>query len=91
MEKSIFTRDYAVFLRQLRAEREKAGHTQAELAERLNQTQSFISKCERGERRIDVVELRAFCQAIGISYTEFVIRFERSLTRKHAIGSGEKL
>ncbi|MCK4785763.1 MAG: helix-turn-helix transcriptional regulator [Desulfobacteraceae bacterium] len=91
MEKSIFTRDYDVFLRQLRAEREKARLTQAELAERLNQTQSFISKCERGERRIDVVELRAFCHAIGISYTEFVIRFERALTGKHAIDYGEKL
>lgn len=82
MEKSIFTREYAVFLRQLRAERKRARLTQTELAERLGQTQSFISKCERGERRIDVVELRAFCDAIGLSYTEFVRRFEATVAKR---------
>jgi transcriptional regulator with XRE-family HTH domain len=76
MEKSIFTQEYGVFLNHLRSTRKAAGLTQEELAKRLQQTQSFISKCERGERRIDVVELFEFCQAIGISFSHFTAELE---------------
>ena len=72
MEKSIFSKSYRIFLRRLRAAREGAKIDQKELALRLRKTQSFISKCERGERRIDVIELRAFCKAIGISFVNFI-------------------
>ena len=84
MEKSIYLPEYAVFLRQLRACRRAAGLTQEELAARLGATQSFVSKCERGERRLDVVELRAFCEALGVGLSEFTQEFEQSLpaTRK---------
>jgi transcriptional regulator with XRE-family HTH domain len=47
--------------------RRRAGLTQVQLARRVGENQSFISKCERGERRIDVVELRGFCRAFGVS------------------------
>ena len=47
----------------LKKAREEAGLTQAQLALRIGETQTFVSKCERGERRIDVIELRAFCRA----------------------------
>ncbi|HUN80509.1 MAG TPA: helix-turn-helix transcriptional regulator [Phycisphaerae bacterium] len=50
MEKSVFSKDYRVFLRHLREARENAGLTQEQLADRLGQTQSFVSKCERGEQ-----------------------------------------
>ena len=50
------------------------------LAEKLGATQSFISKCERGERRIDALELRAFCLAMGVSLTDFVAELERVLS-----------
>ena len=79
MEKSLFSKAYASFLRLLRDTRRRAGLTQAELAKRLNETQSFVSKCERGERRIDVVELRSFCKALGISLPEFARRLDREL------------
>lgn len=79
MEKSITSYEYGIFLRELRAVRERSGLTQIDLATRLGETQSFISKCERGERRLDVVELRAFCGAIGLSLFAFVQRFERRL------------
>ena len=79
MEKSIFTKEYVLFLNNLRAARKTAGLTQEQLAERLKQTQSFVSKCERGERRIDIVELRAFCQAIGISFSDFIQQLETAI------------
>ena len=57
--------EYVGFLRRLRAAREGARLTQTEAARRLGKPQSFVSKCESGERRVDVVELRAFARAYG--------------------------
>ncbi len=80
MEKSIYSQEYSLFLGQLKLVREKKGLTQAEVAEKLGQTQSFVSKVERGERRLDVVELRAFCSALEIGFPLFVNQFERVLS-----------
>jgi transcriptional regulator with XRE-family HTH domain len=81
MEKSIFTREYGVLLRLLREAREHAGLTQVELAAKLKQTQSFVSKVELGDSRLDVIQLRTILLAIGVSLSEFVERFERELKR----------
>jgi len=48
---------YRRFLARLRHARAEAGLTQVEVARRLGKRQSFVSKCESGERRVDVVEL----------------------------------
>ena len=82
MEKSIFTKDYSLFLAHLRMARKAAGLTQQELAHRLGQTQAFVSKCERGERRIDFAELRAFCHAIGVPVVAFVQGLEDALAQE---------
>ncbi|MHB0913534.1 MAG: helix-turn-helix domain-containing protein [Armatimonadota bacterium] len=79
MEKTIYTRDYATFLRCFREARKRADLTQKELAERIGETQSFVSKCERGERRIDVIELRECCKAMGITLEQFVQDLETAL------------
>ena len=81
MEKTIYTREYAAVLRLLKEARRKAGVTQVELARRLGLTQSQVSKLERGDTRIDVVQLRAMCAACGLSLLDFVKRLERHLTR----------
>jgi transcriptional regulator with XRE-family HTH domain len=60
--------------------RTEAGLTQTELAERLERPQSFVAKYEAGERRLDILELREVCRALGVSMTEFVTRLERSLS-----------
>ena len=60
MKNSIYTEQYQAFLKRLRTAREEAGLTQVEVAKELNQPQSYISKCESGERRVDVVELDKF-------------------------------
>ena len=79
MEKSIHSDNYAIFLKQLRQARIKAGLTQEQLAEKIGETQSFVSKCERGERRIDVIELIEFCRAMQIQPSRFFAALRRSL------------
>jgi len=53
---STHSRLYGHFLAGLRAHRKAIGVTQKELAARLKNRQSFVSKVERGERRIDIAE-----------------------------------
>jgi transcriptional regulator with XRE-family HTH domain len=65
--------------KQLRQARLDAGLRQVDLAEKINQNQSFVSKYESGERRLDLLELREVCQVLGISLKQFVTRFEKSL------------
>lgn len=77
MEKTTFSREYDLLRRMVREMRQRQGITQEELATRLRETQSFVSKCERGERRLDLVQLRAFCRALRIPFAEFVAEFER--------------
>lgn len=77
MEKSIHSAEYERFLALLRKTRVQSGLTQDDIAARLATTQSFISKCERGERRLDIVELKEWCTALNISLSSFVKRFER--------------
>lgn len=79
MEKSIYTREYTALTRLLCEARETAGVTQVELADKLGQSQSFVSKYERGERRLDVIQLRTVCQALGLTLPDFAERLERSL------------
>jgi transcriptional regulator with XRE-family HTH domain len=62
----------------LRHCRLEAGLKQSELADRLKQSQSFVSKYESGERRLDLLELHQICEAIGVTLLEFVRRFEDS-------------
>ena len=53
---------YRELIRRLREARENAGLTQSEAAAALDRPQSFVSKCESGERRVDVVELEDFAE-----------------------------
>jgi transcriptional regulator with XRE-family HTH domain len=71
-------RDRKVFLRLLRRVRIEAKLTQAQLAKILGVTQARISKYEQGERRIDLLELKAVCDAIKLPLTEFASRFEEA-------------
>ncbi|MCA0395458.1 MAG: helix-turn-helix domain-containing protein [Proteobacteria bacterium] len=66
MAQSTHNPDYRLLLTVLKAARKRAGVSQVDLAERLGNTQTFVSKCERGERRIDAVELVEFAEALGV-------------------------
>lgn len=78
MEKSIYSKEYSLFLEHLRNAREEKGLTQIEVAEKIGQTQSFVSKVERGERRLDIIELREFCTAFGMPFVKFVTHIEKA-------------
>jgi transcriptional regulator with XRE-family HTH domain len=77
MPKTIFSAGQERLLQLLRETREKAGVTQAELAKRLGVPQSFVSKIESGERRVDLVELQSICKALDVSLVKFVREFEK--------------
>ena len=67
------------YLQLLRQARLDAGLTQAELALRLGLPQSFVSKYESGERRLDILELRHICKVAGIKLEKFARRLEALL------------
>ncbi len=72
MEKSIYSAEYQQLCALLRELRRDAGLTQVQVAERLEMPQSFVSKYESGERRLDVVELRHVAAAIGTTLAAVV-------------------
>jgi transcriptional regulator with XRE-family HTH domain len=63
----------------LRGIRVDAGLTQSKLASRLARDQTFVSKYESGERRLDVIELREVCRAIGIDFVTFIRKLDKDL------------
>lgn len=65
----------ATLLRQVRLD---ANLTQSQLADKIGQTQSYVSKYENGEQRLDLIELEAVCKAVGVSLTDFVERYLES-------------
>lgn len=67
MPKSVYTRKYKRLIEYLREARIAADLTQADVAKALKRPQSFVSKCESGERRIDVVELLELCKIYDLA------------------------
>lgn len=81
-EKSIYTDEYELVLRLLREARKKSGITQIDLADRLGQTQSFVSKVERGDRRLDIVQLRTILLEFGVTLPDFVTQLETAIANR---------
>ena len=73
---SIHSADHQRLVALLRQIREEAGLRQVDLAERLDRHQSFVSKYESGERRLDLIELRDICRACGLALSALVKRFD---------------
>ena len=79
MKKTTYLAQQKKLLALLRETRTKAGLTQAELASRLHRDQTFVSKYETGERRLDILELRDVCRAIGIDFKQFIRALDTNL------------
>ena len=72
MPKSVYTVAYGRMLARLVQARRAAGLNQVELAEKLGRPQSFVSKIEKGDRRIDVLELIAICHHLRIDPADVI-------------------
>jgi len=72
MEKSIHQKRYHTMIALLRGKREAIGMTQIQLAEKLNVSQTVVSKIETCERRLDVIELIDVCNAINVPFVDFL-------------------
>ena len=59
--------------------RKNADLTQAELSRRLSRPQSFVSKYERGERRLDVIEFGEVAKALGVDPVKLLAKFYREM------------
>lgn len=75
--------DYQLLLSMLKATRESGKVAQTELANRLGTTQTFISKVERGERRLDVVELLEMLEALEIKPEDWFKDYVSHRHREH--------
>lgn len=84
MTKSLFSERYDRFREALVAARTAADLTQEEVARRLSRPQSFVSKYERGERRLDVVEFFDVARAVGFEALGFLgkLRLAPEATKK---------
>lgn len=80
MDKSIHTRQYRQLIGLVREERERQQITQSQLAETLGVQQAVISKIENCERRIDILELRQICLALGVSLVDIINKFEERVS-----------
>lgn len=79
MPKSLFTGEYLTFRELLKDLRLQKGLTQAELSAAIGMAQSFVSKYEMGERRLDFVEVAALCRQLDITLEKFAKSFMRAV------------
>ena len=79
MEKSLYSENQKKLQKLLRDLRMNAEMRQEDVADVLDVPQSFVSKYESGERRLDILELREVCAAIGVSLSVFCRKLESEL------------
>lgn len=72
MPSSLHSHHYHIFRGLLVSAREKSGLTQVQIALRLGKQQSFISKYERGEHRLDFPEFIELADILGIDIADFI-------------------
>lgn len=72
MANNIYSDKYKKITEKLREARIKAGFTQEQVADKLGKPQSYVSKSEAGERRIDVTELQKFADIYKLSINHFL-------------------
>jgi len=76
--KSVFTEKYDRFRLLMIEARKSADLTQDELAKKLSRPQSFVSKYERGERRLDVIEFLEVARALGMDPVKIITELDHA-------------
>ncbi len=79
MTNNPFSREHEKLQELLREIRREKGFSQVGLANRLGRPQSYVSKYESGERRLDVVEVWEICRALGTPFEEFARRLKERI------------
>jgi len=69
---TIQTKEHKYMIEQLKAARDESGYDQETVADKLGKTQSYVSKIESGQRRIDVVQLKQFAKVYGKPFDFFI-------------------
>lgn len=77
MKKTLYEQRHAAFAALLREERKNAGLTQVKLAKKLRRPQSYVSKYERGDRRLDVIEFLEIASIIGFDLASFLTKLDK--------------
>ncbi len=80
MSKSLHSQRYRLFRELLLAERERAGLTQVEVARLLKKPQSFVSKYERGDRRLDMTEFLELADVLAVDVPAFLERYRAQIS-----------
>ncbi|MCE9499089.1 MAG: helix-turn-helix domain-containing protein [Leptospira sp.] len=96
MEKTIYTKQYKFLQEYLKKARKKSKLTQVEVSKKIGKPQSFLSKIESGDRRIDLVEFSELAEIYKKIPVEFYFRFlkeaaDGSLQKKLALKAASKL
>jgi len=82
IKKTIHAKEYHVLIALLRELREQKQLTQKDLADKIGSDQTFISKIEIGERRVDIIELKYICEALEVGIVEFISQVELKIKNK---------
>ena len=82
INKSIHSKLYHRIIARLRAKREGKGLSQYQVSQILKVQQSYVSKIETCERRLDILELMNICEALGISFIDFVREIDEDILPK---------
>jgi len=72
MNKTIYSQDHKHLVRRLKKARIQAGLGQKKAGDKIGKSQSYISKIESGQRRVDVVQLKIFAKAYGTNIEFFI-------------------
>jgi transcriptional regulator with XRE-family HTH domain len=82
INKSIHSKFYHRIIARLRAKREGKGLSQYQLSQILKVQQSYVSKIETCERRLDILELMNICEALDLSFFDFVREIDEDILPK---------
>lgn len=72
MDKTIYTESYARLIGKLKQARKQAGLKQKDVARKLDRTQSYVSKIESGQSRLDIIQLKEIARVYKKSLDFFI-------------------
>jgi transcriptional regulator with XRE-family HTH domain len=88
--KSVFSDEYRIFRELLRELRLRKGVTQVQLSSALGMAQSFVSKYEMGERRLDFVEVGRICQELDQGLESFSKLYTKAVAQLRSAKNGKR-